>query len=181
MGFVAEEVRQIMARLGLRTFDEMVGRTDLLRARADLEGRARTLDLGKLLHRPPVELAIRFESAHDHELELAMDTVLIEQARAALERGEPVELAMPIRNAHRSAGTMLSSRIARKHGLGGLPDGTIRIRFTGSAGRASARSSRAASTSRSREKPTTTWARGSAAVASSSSQRRDRTFLPRGT
>jgi len=134
MSFIAEEVRELMASLGLRTFDEMVGRADLLRVRDDLSERAKTLTLDKLLHRPDVPHPIRFNRAQGHELELAMDTVLIEQARPALEQGEPVELRMPIRNVHRSAGTMLSSRIAKRYGLDGLPDGTIRIHFTGSAG-----------------------------------------------
>ncbi len=133
--FVAEEVREIMASLGARTMDELVGRTDLLEPRRDVEHeKARTLRVDKLLHRPAVDHPIRCVRSQDHELELAMDTVLIEQARPALERGEPVELELPIRNGHRAACTMLSSRIAKKHGLAGLPDGTVRIRFTGSAG-----------------------------------------------
>ncbi len=133
--FVAEEVREIMASLGVRTMDELIGRADLLKVRDDIDHpKAKTLRLEELLYRPPVDHPIRQVKAQDHELERAMDTVLIEQARPALERGEPVELEMPIRNVHRSACTMLSSRIAKKHGLAGLPDGTIRIRFTGSAG-----------------------------------------------
>ena len=133
--FVAEEVREIMASLGVRTMDELIGRTDLLKVRDDIDHpKARKLKLEKLLYRPPVDHAIRWVEPQDHELELAMDTVLIERARPALERGERVELEMPIRNGHRAACTMLSSRIAKKYGLAGLPDGTIRIRFTGSAG-----------------------------------------------
>ncbi|MBW2460478.1 MAG: glutamate synthase large subunit [Deltaproteobacteria bacterium] len=141
MHFVAEEVRVIMAELGVRTFEEMVGRTDLLKVRGDLAAQAQTLRLDRLLHRPGASegrssngSAIHFERATDHGLELEMDTVLIEQARPALERGEPVELRMPIRNVHRSAGTMLSSRVAEAYGLEGLADGTIRIHFEGTAG-----------------------------------------------
>ena len=135
MSFVAQEVRELMASLGARTMDELIGRTDLLKRRGDIEHpKAKKLRLEKLLYRPAAPHAVRAVRAQEHELELAMDTVLIEQARPALERGEPVELHMPIRNVHRTACTMLSSRIAKKHGLAGLPDGTIRIHFTGSAG-----------------------------------------------
>ena len=135
MRFVAEDVRRHLATLGARSIDEIVGRTDLLKKRVDIEHpRARKLDLSRLLHRPAVNHALRFVEPQDHELELAMDTVLIEQARPALERAEPVEITMPIRNGHRSACTMLSSRIARAHGLDGLADATIRICFSGAAG-----------------------------------------------
>ncbi|MFK7986707.1 MAG: glutamate synthase large subunit [Sandaracinaceae bacterium] len=135
MVLVAEDLRRVMAQLGVRTVEEMVGRTELLCRRDDIEhDKARALDLEKLLHRPEVPHAIHNEGAQDHELELAMDTVLLEQARPALERGEPVEIRMPIRNVHRTACTMLSSRIAKQHGLKGLPDATIRIYFDGSAG-----------------------------------------------
>jgi glutamate synthase domain-containing protein 2/glutamate synthase domain-containing protein 1/glutamate synthase domain-containing protein 3 len=135
MSFVAEEVRELMAQLGVRTMDELIGRTDLLMARTDVEHpKASKLKLDKLLYRPNVSHPTRQVKTQDHELELAMDTVLIEQARPALERGERVALRMPIRNVHRTACTMLSARIAKKHGLSGLPDSTIRIHFTGSAG-----------------------------------------------
>ncbi len=135
MSFVAEEVRELMARLGMRTMDELIGRTDLLEPRTDVEHpKAGKLDLSKLLYRADVPHATRQVRAQDHELELAMDTVLIEQARPALERSERVAIRMPIRNVHRTACTMLSARIAKKHGLAGLPDSTIRIHFTGSAG-----------------------------------------------
>ena len=135
MQFVAQEVRELMAALGVRRFDELVGRVELLKVREGIEHpKAKQLDLSKLLYRPAVDHAIRNVTSQDHELELAMDTVLIEQARPALDRGEPVEIHMPIRNGHRTACTMLSSRIAKEHGLLGLPDGTIRITFQGSAG-----------------------------------------------
>jgi glutamate synthase domain-containing protein 2/glutamate synthase domain-containing protein 1/glutamate synthase domain-containing protein 3 len=135
MTFVAEELREVMASLGIRTVDELVGRTDLLKPREDVDHpKAKHLDLSKLLHRPAVDFPIRNVQPQDHELELTMDTVLLEQARPALEKGEPVEIRMPIRNVHRTACTMLSSRIAKAHGLKGLPDSTVRIHFTGSAG-----------------------------------------------
>jgi glutamate synthase (NADPH/NADH) large chain len=135
MTFVAEEVRELLAQLGARTLEEIVGRVDLLKRRDDIEHpKARTLNLEKLLYRPSLDHVRRSRTSQDHELELAMDTVLIEQVRPALDGRGPVHVRMPIRNVHRSACTMLSSHIARKHGLDGLPDGTIRIHFTGSAG-----------------------------------------------
>jgi glutamate synthase (NADPH/NADH) large chain len=134
--FVAEEVREHMASLGFRTWDEMVGRVDRLRQRRDITDydKARKLDLSRLLWAPPIAGPRRKTTSQDHELELAMDTVLLEQARPALERGEPVEIRMPIRNVHRSACTMLSHEVAKSYGTEGMPDGTIRIHFTGSAG-----------------------------------------------
>jgi glutamate synthase (NADPH/NADH) large chain len=135
MMFVAEEVREILSSLGMRSLDELVGRVDLLKKRDDIEHpKARTLNVDKLLYQPKVDGPRCFEHEQDHELELALDTVLIEQVRPALEGGGPVSVKMPIRNVHRSACTMLSSRIARQYGLAGLPDGSIKIHFTGSAG-----------------------------------------------
>jgi glutamate synthase (NADPH) large chain len=135
MSFVAEEVREIMASLGVRSLSELVGRTEYVKARADIQHpKAKKLELDKLLWRAPLDCALSFTEPHDHELELAMDTVLLEEAAPAIERGEPVKIAMPIRNVHRSACTMVSSRIAKKYGLAGLADGTIKIHFTGSAG-----------------------------------------------
>ncbi|MGE0790557.1 MAG: glutamate synthase large subunit [Sandaracinaceae bacterium] len=133
MTFVAEEVREHMAALGFRRFEEMVGRVDRLRPREALDGEAQ-LDLSRIVYAPEVEGPRVFTLPQDHELELSMDTVLIEQARPALERGEPVEIDMPIKNAHRSSCTMLSGKLAERWGSEGLPDGTIRIHFTGSAG-----------------------------------------------
>jgi glutamate synthase (NADPH) large chain len=133
--FVAEEVRELMAQLGFRTWSEMIGRVDRLRQREDVaHAKARKLDLSRLLHAPELPGPRRQVMTQDHELELAMDTVLLEQARPALERGEQVEIRMPIRNVHRTACTMLSHEVAKRYGVGGMPDGTIRIHFTGSAG-----------------------------------------------
>ncbi|AKF08959.1 glutamate synthase large subunit [Sandaracinus amylolyticus] len=133
--FVAEEVRELMAQLGFRTFDEMIGRVDRLRQREDVKhGKAQKLDLSRLLWAPPIAGPRRRVAEQDHELELAMDTVLLEQARPALERGDAVEIRMPIRNVHRTACTMLSHEVAKRYGVEGMPDGTIRIHFTGSAG-----------------------------------------------
>ncbi len=133
--FLAEEVREHMAALGFRTFDEMIGRVDRLRQRDDVtHDKARKLDLSRLLHAPCVPGPRRKTEEQDHEIEMALDTVLIEQARPALERGEPVQIEVPIRNVHRSACTLLSSHVVRAHGAAGLADATIRVRFKGSAG-----------------------------------------------
>jgi glutamate synthase domain-containing protein 2/glutamate synthase domain-containing protein 1/glutamate synthase domain-containing protein 3 len=133
--FLAEEVRAMMAELGFRTMAEMVGRVERLRQRQGItHKRAQTVDLGRLLVAPPPDAARRKLRDQDHELELALDTVLLEEALPAIERREPVELVMPIRNVHRTTGTMLSSEIVRRWGSAGLPDGTVRLRFTGSAG-----------------------------------------------
>ncbi|MBN8611476.1 MAG: glutamate synthase large subunit [Deltaproteobacteria bacterium] len=133
--FLAEEVREVMASLGFRTFDEMVGRADRLTKRVDLaSAKAQKLDVSRLLHVPAGATTRHRTAEQDHELELALDTVLIEQARPALDRGESVEIEMPIRNVHRTTCTMLSHEIAEQYGNEGLPDATIRVRFEGSAG-----------------------------------------------
>ncbi len=134
---VAEEVRELMATLGFRTVDEMVGRSDLLVPRdVSHHPKARRLDLGPLLHRPAIAptVATRCVQAQDHGLERSLDHELLRLAAPALERGARVRAALPIRNAHRTVGAMLSGEIARRYGAAGLPDNTIRVRFTGSAG-----------------------------------------------
>jgi glutamate synthase domain-containing protein 2/glutamate synthase domain-containing protein 1/glutamate synthase domain-containing protein 3 len=133
--FLAREVRELMAELGFRTFTEMVGRTERLMQRSDVtHWKAKQLDLSRLLHCPDEGATRSKTTSQDHELELALDTVLIEQARGALEHKEPVELWMPVRNVHRTVSTMLSHEVVKRHGPAGLPDGTIRIHFEGSAG-----------------------------------------------
>jgi glutamate synthase (NADPH) large chain len=135
--FVAEEVREILARLGLRSLDEAVGRADLLRPRLPRDHwKASTLDLAPILHIPvvPDSVARRHVTAQDHGLVTHIDHQLIEIARPALERGEPVEAELEIKNVHRTVGTMLSGEIAKRHGYQGLPEDTIRFRFRGSAG-----------------------------------------------
>jgi len=133
--FIAEEVRELMAQLGFRSFDDMIGRVDRLEARAAAgHWKARSLDLSDLLHKPDVGHAIRWVTRQDHGLDEALDLQLIELARPALERGEPVEIRMPIRNIQRTVGTILGSEVSRKYGLEGLPEDTIRIHFTGSVG-----------------------------------------------
>ena len=133
--FVAEEVRELMSQLGFRRFEDMIGRVDRLEAR-DVGGhwKAKGLDLSDLLHKPDVPYPIRWVTRQDHGLDKALDHQLLELARPALERGEPVEIRMPIRNIHRTVGTILGSELSRKYGLEGLPEDTIRIYFEGSAG-----------------------------------------------
>ena len=135
--FVAEEARQIMAELGVRTINELIGRADLLDTKKGIEHwKARGLDFSRIFHLPdiPADVPRYNTESQDHGLEKALDHRLIELAQPALERGEKVAIDMPIRNINRTAGTMLSGEIARKYGHDGLPDGTIQIRFAGSAG-----------------------------------------------
>jgi glutamate synthase domain-containing protein 2/glutamate synthase domain-containing protein 1/glutamate synthase domain-containing protein 3 len=137
MLFIAEEVRELMAALGFRTIDEMVGRVDRLDAREAIEHwKARGVDLTQILHKPevPAAVATHCVATQDHGLARALDNQLIEIARAAVEDGKPVELSLPIRNINRTACTMLSAEVSRRWGEQGLPPETIRINFTGSAG-----------------------------------------------
>ena len=135
--FVAEQLREIMAKLGFRTVNEMVGRKDKLEPRRAIEHwKARGLDLTPLLHMPDVpEMVGRYcQVPQDHGLEQAMDHRLIELARDALEGRGPVEIRLPIRNGNRTVCAMLSGEIAKRYGEEGLPEGTIRCMFKGSAG-----------------------------------------------
>jgi glutamate synthase (NADPH/NADH) large chain len=134
MHFVAREVRELMAALGFRTMDEMIGRVDRLRPRDIPHPKGARIDLSQLLYRQPSRDAPRKTRDQNHKLERKLDHKLIEQARPAIERCEPVFIEMPITNADRTACTMLSSLVAKKYGANGLPHDTIRIRFTGSAG-----------------------------------------------
>ena len=135
---VAQHLREIMAQLGFRTIDEMVGRVDRLEPAAAVQHwKARGLDLSAILHRPeaPPSVATHCCEKQDHGLERALDrTTLIPQAQAALERGAPVHLATPIRNSNRAVGAMLSYEISRRNGGSGLPPDTIQVDFRGSAG-----------------------------------------------
>jgi glutamate synthase (ferredoxin) len=135
--FVAEELRELMAQLGFRTLNEMVGRVDLLDTRRAIDHwKAKGLDFSMLLHRPDVPAGTRVycHEPQDHGLLAALDNQLIEQSEPALARGERVEFSLPIRNINRTVGTMLGSRLTRKYGGAGLPDGTITVRFQGSSG-----------------------------------------------
>ena len=135
--FIAEEVRELMAKLGFRRMDEMIGRVDRIEMRAAIDHwKARGLDFSAILFNPqvPSRVARRCVTKQDHGLEHALDFKLIDHAREAIENGTPVEIKLPIRNTHRTVGAMLSGEIARRHGSKGLPDDTIRFNFTGSAG-----------------------------------------------
>ena len=135
--FVAEEVRELMAQLGIRRFNDLIGRADLLDTRPGIEHwKARGLDFTRIFHQPQVgpEVARYRSEDQDHGLDKALDHRLIELAQPALERGEKVSIDMPIRNINRTVGTMLSGEIARRYGHEGLPEDTIHIRFAGSAG-----------------------------------------------
>ena len=135
--FIAEQVRQYMAQMGFRSFDEMVGRVDMLDARnANDHWKAKDIDLSAILYYPemPSRIARRCVQAQDHGLSEALDYKLIDHARDSIENGTPIEIKLPIRNVHRTVGAMLSGEIARRHGSAGLPDNTIRFQFSGSAG-----------------------------------------------
>ncbi|MBL8539630.1 MAG: glutamate synthase subunit alpha [Betaproteobacteria bacterium] len=135
--FVAEEVREYMAQLGIRRFDDLIGRSDLLDMKKGIEHwKAKGLDFSRIFYVPsmPAEVARLNSESQDHGLERALDHRLIQLAEAAIERGERVSIEMPIRNVNRTVGTMLSSEVARRHGHKGLPEDTIHITLAGSAG-----------------------------------------------
>ncbi|MBF0546942.1 MAG: glutamate synthase large subunit [Candidatus Riflebacteria bacterium] len=135
--FIANEVREIMAKLGFRTVDEMIGRVDILQQRKDIDHwKAKGIDLSSILHRPTVPLRIgqRWMIPQDHGIHEALDNQIIEKTKEALEEKKSIELSLPIRSVHRTAGALLSGRIAKSYGAEGLPDNTIKIYFTGSAG-----------------------------------------------
>ncbi len=138
MLFIAEEVREIMAELGFRSFDEMVGRTDCL-AYDPLENhwKARTLDLSAILYQPRVPRYVgrRCRMAQNHGLESSLDnTQLLKLCRPALENRFPVSVTLPVHNTDRVVGTILGSEVTRRYGAKGLPDGTINLLLRGSAG-----------------------------------------------
>ncbi len=135
--FVAEEVRELMAQMGVRSFDELIGRSDLLDMREGIDHwKARGLDFSRVFHMPevPAEVARRHCETQDHNLARALDHELIAKAKPALEKGKKVSFEVPVRNRNRTVGTMLSHEVATRYGHAGLPDDTIRIRLTGTAG-----------------------------------------------
>ncbi|MGK5018658.1 MULTISPECIES: glutamate synthase-related protein [unclassified Janthinobacterium] len=135
--FVAEEARQLMAQLGIRTYDELIGRVDLLdKSKAISHWKAQGLDFSAIFYKPETldGQACRHVEFQDHALEKALDHKLIAQARAALEKGERVSFISPVRNLNRTVGTMLSGEVAKKYGHAGLPDDTIHIQLQGTAG-----------------------------------------------
>jgi glutamate synthase (NADPH) large chain len=135
--FVAEDVREYMAKLGFRTVNEMIGRTDRLEMRRGLNHpKARLLDLSRVLHRPAVApgTATYQCETQKHRLDGALDHKLITKAKPALARKKPVTIELPIRNIHRVVGAMLSGEVAKRYGDEGLPEGSIHVRFKGTAG-----------------------------------------------
>ena len=136
--FVAEEVRLYLAAIGVRTLDEAIGRTDLLNFAPALDHwKANGLDYTAILHQPDIAAGASRRSAvpQQHGLDKSLDvTTIIPACRQAIVAREPVELELPIRNVHRTVGTQLGYRITSRWGADGLPDDTIRLRFTGSAG-----------------------------------------------
>jgi glutamate synthase (NADPH/NADH) large chain len=138
MRFIAEDVRQLMAQLGFRTIEEMVGHVERLEARkAVTHWKAKGLDFSKILYQPDVDESVgRFcQIPQDHGLDKSLDvTTLLEICRPAIERGEKVVAELPINNVHRVVGTITGGEVTRKWGAAGLPEDTIRILFRGSAG-----------------------------------------------
>ncbi len=135
--FIAEQMREHMAKLGFRTVDEMVGRVDKIDAAiADAHWKAKGIDLSSILYSPtlPSRVARRRMQPQDHGLNQALDHQLIAKAKPALESKTPVTAKFAIRNVHRTVGAMLGGEIARRYGSAGLPDGAIHFRFEGSAG-----------------------------------------------
>ncbi len=135
--FVAEELRQIMADMGFRTIDEMVGRVDRINMRPALDHwKAHGIDLSKLLHQVPLALdaPLHHTEFQDHGLENAMDQDLINAAAIALESAETVRIERDIKNVNRAVGAMLSGEVAKRHGHRGLPENTIQIALNGVAG-----------------------------------------------
>jgi glutamate synthase (ferredoxin) len=135
--FLAEEIREYMAKMGFRKFEEMIGRSDKLKTRDAIEHwKAKGVDLSEILYRPEKthEVATRKVEEQDHHLRESLDNEIIPQCRPALENKEPVRLSMPIRNYNRTVGGMLAGEIARRYGHEGLPEDTIRVDFEGPAG-----------------------------------------------
>lgn len=138
MRFIAMEMREIMARLGLRTIDEMIGRTDKLKTNnAVAHWKTSGLDLSSILYQPelPANIGRYCCTKQNHLLEKSLDMqVLLKECEPALKDGKPVSLSLPIRNINRVAGTILGSEITKRYGGDGLPEDTIRLNFKGSAG-----------------------------------------------
>ena len=137
MTFIAEEVREIMAEMGFRTIDEMIGRADRLETRAAIDHwKAKGLDFTRIFHRPDVgpEVARRNCQRQDHGIDDVLDRWLIEQAKPALDVRRPVRIETEVRNTDRIVGAMLSGEVAKRYGHQGLADDSIWIRCLGTAG-----------------------------------------------
>ncbi|MBU0753003.1 MAG: glutamate synthase large subunit [Gammaproteobacteria bacterium] len=135
--FVAEEARRLMAEMGIRKIDELIGRADLLDMQQGIaHWKAQGLDFSKIFHMPPVgpDVLRRHGETQDHGIDKALDHQFIEKAKPALEHGEKVAFDMPVKSLNRTVGTMLSHEVAKRYGHAGLPDETIHIRMSGTAG-----------------------------------------------
>ena len=135
--FIAEEVRELMAQLGFRTMEEMIGHSEILDMRKAISHyRAKGLDFTKIFYKPPVspDVALHRTREQDHGLDRALDQQLLKLAAPALTNAESVTIDIPITNVNRTVGTILGSEVTRKYGGNGLPEDTIRINFSGSAG-----------------------------------------------
>ena len=135
--FVAEEVRELMAELGYRSFDQMVGQLQMLDKRQLVEHwKAKGLDFSALFTKPdvPASVGIFHSETQNHHLEHVLDRKLIAAARAAIDRGAPVKIEETIKSVNRSAGAMLSGEVAKAYGHTGLPDDTIHVKLKGTAG-----------------------------------------------
>jgi glutamate synthase (NADPH/NADH) large chain len=135
--FVAEEVRELLASMGLRSYDELIGVTEYLdQDKAIAHWKARGLDFSKIFAKPDITgpVATKKMTAQDHGIDHILDRKLIAAAKPALEQGKAVEIETAIRNADRTAGAMLSGEVARRYGHAGLPEDTIKVKLTGIAG-----------------------------------------------
>jgi glutamate synthase (NADPH/NADH) large chain len=135
--FVAEEVRELMAQMGIRKFEDLIGRSDLLDMRKGItHWKAKGLDFSRVFHQPDMPKSVaRFHSEEqDHGLDQALDNDLIAEAKEALDAMRVVTIETRIRNVNRSVGTMLSHEVAKRHGNAGLPDDTLRVKLIGTAG-----------------------------------------------
>ena len=158
--YIAEEVREQLAAMGVRSLDEVIGHPELIDiTEAVGHWKAHGLDLSPSSKVPTRPEARHCVIAQDHGLERALDRTLIAACRSALEDAAPVRLSMPVRNGNRTVGTLLGAEVTRRYGGAGLPEGTIDISFTGSAGQSFGAFLPAASPSASRVTPMTTSAR----------------------
>jgi len=135
--FVAEEVRELMASIGIAKFDDLIGRADLLDMQAGIDHwKISGLDFSKIFHLPdmPASVSRKNNDVQDHGLANALDNKLMVLAQPALEKAEKVVIDIPISNTNRTVGTMLSNQVATRYGSKGLPDDTIHINFTGTSG-----------------------------------------------
>ena len=135
--FVAHELREIMAQLGIRRIDDMIGRTDLLEVNKEIiPHKARNIDYSRILHKPEVgpAIATRRVRNQDHGIDNVLDKEIIKLAREAVDMAEPIRLDMEITNENRTTGAMLSGEVAQKYMDEGLPEDTVHIKFTGIAG-----------------------------------------------